>query len=110
VARGKPNPTEQRGALQRLKTTQQEQKLSRNQESRHCPTRELQTSLYAGGPRSHNPQGRWIAERKEFLRTLVQEVKLMPEKLTVEIQYRVPQAVMNGLVAGGGFEPPTFGL
>jgi hypothetical protein len=50
-----------------------------------------------------------IKERKQFLRTVVQEVRLMPEELTVEIQYRVPQAVMNGLVAGGGFEPVWSG-
>ena len=50
------------------------------------------------------------AERKQLLRLLVGEVKLMPEDLEVSIVYRVPETIMNGLVAGGGFEPPTFGL
>ena len=50
------------------------------------------------------------AERKQLLRTLVGEVKLNPQDLEVTISYRLPEAVMNGLVAGGGFEPPTFGL
>jgi hypothetical protein len=49
-------------------------------------------------------------ERKRLLRSWVQEVKLMPEALEVSISYRLPESVMNGLVAGGGFEPPTFGL
>ena len=34
----------------------------------------------------------------------------MPQDLEVSISYRLPEAVMNGLVAGDGFEPPTFGL
>jgi hypothetical protein len=50
------------------------------------------------------------AERKQLLRTLVGEVKLMPEELEVNISYRLPEAIMNGLVAGVGFEPTTFGL
>jgi Recombinase zinc beta ribbon domain/Recombinase len=50
------------------------------------------------------------AERKRLLRTLVEEMKLMPQDLEVCISYRLPEAIMNGLVAGDGFEPPTFGL
>src|SRR4051812_29373775 len=50
------------------------------------------------------------AERKQLLRTLVGEVKLNPQDLEVSISYRLPEAVMNGLVAGEGFEPSTFGL
>jgi hypothetical protein len=50
------------------------------------------------------------AERKQLLRTLVGEVKLMPQELEVNISYRLPDAIMDGLVAGDGFEPPTFGL
>jgi hypothetical protein len=50
------------------------------------------------------------AERKQLLRTLVGEVKLMPQDLKVSISYRLPEAIMNGLVAGEGFEPSTFGL
>jgi hypothetical protein len=41
---------------------------------------------------------------------LVGEVKLMPQDLEVSITYRLPEAIMNGLVAGEGFEPSTFGL
>jgi hypothetical protein len=50
------------------------------------------------------------AERKRLLRTWVQEIKLEPEKLVVKISYRLPEAVMKGVVAGAGFEPATFGL
>ncbi len=49
-------------------------------------------------------------ERKQLLRTLVGEVKLLPQDLEVSISYRLPEPVMNGLVAGEGFEPSTFGL
>jgi hypothetical protein len=40
------------------------------------------------------------AERKQLLRTLVGEVKLMPQDLEVSISYRLPEPIMNGLVAG----------
>ena len=50
------------------------------------------------------------AERKRFMRAWIEEVVLKPEDREVEISYRLPEAVMKGLVAGGGFEPPTFGL
>jgi hypothetical protein len=40
------------------------------------------------------------AERKRLLRTWVKEVVLKPEDLTIEISYRLPETVMNGLVAG----------
>jgi len=50
------------------------------------------------------------AERKRLLRTWVHEVKLEPETLEVKISYRLPEAVMKGVVAGAGFEPATFGL
>ena len=36
--------------------------------------------------------------------------EILPTDLEVAITYRLPEAVMNGVVAGGGFEPPTFGL
>ncbi len=49
------------------------------------------------------------AERKQLLWPLVGEVKLMPQDLEV-ISCRLPEAIMNGLVAGVGFEPTTFGL
>ena len=49
-------------------------------------------------------------ERKCLIRKLVEEVKLLRNRLEVEITYRVPEPVMNGLVAGVGFEPTTFGL
>jgi site-specific DNA recombinase len=51
-----------------------------------------------------------IAERKRFLRAWVHEIKLEPERLEVQISYRLPETVMKGLVAGAGFEPATFGL
>ncbi|UCH36660.1 MAG: hypothetical protein JSV65_00860 [Armatimonadota bacterium] len=50
------------------------------------------------------------AERKRVVRNWVQEMKLAPERLEVDITYQLPEPVMNGLVAGAGFEPATFGL
>jgi hypothetical protein len=50
------------------------------------------------------------AERKRLLPAWLGEVVLKPEYLEVSISYRLPEAVMNGMVAGGGFEPPTLGL
>jgi hypothetical protein len=44
------------------------------------------------------------ADRKRLLRTWIQEVKLKPENLEVDISYRLPESVMNGLVAGACFE------
>jgi hypothetical protein len=40
------------------------------------------------------------AERKRLLRAWVQEVKLEPQTLEVKISYRLPEAVMKGVVAG----------
>jgi hypothetical protein len=40
------------------------------------------------------------AERKQLLRALVGEVKLNPQDLEVTISYRLPEAIMNRLVAG----------
>jgi hypothetical protein len=48
------------------------------------------------------------AERKQLLRALVGEVKLLPQDLEVRISYHLPETIMNGSIAGGGFEPPTF--
>ena len=37
------------------------------------------------------------AERKQLLRTLVGEVKLMPQDLEVSIRYPAAESIMNGL-------------
>jgi site-specific DNA recombinase len=50
------------------------------------------------------------AEQKRFIRMCVEEIKLAPEDLAVDISFRLPEPVMNDLVAGAGFEPATFGL
>ena len=50
------------------------------------------------------------AERKKVLRTWVRTIKLAPEDLEVEIEYQIPEPVMNRVVAGAGFEPATFRL
>jgi len=42
-------------------------------------------------------------EKKLLLRKWVGEMKLAPERLEVEITYRVPEPVMNSVVAGAGF-------
>jgi hypothetical protein len=49
-------------------------------------------------------------EIKRILRMLIEEIKLAPETLSVEITYRLPEPVMKGTIAGPGFEPGTFGL
>ena len=51
-----------------------------------------------------------MVERKKLVRSWVQELKLAPEALEVEITYQVPEPVMNCLVAREGFEPPTSRL
>jgi site-specific DNA recombinase len=50
------------------------------------------------------------ADRKRLMRAWVGEIKLDPVSLEVKISYRLPEAVMKGVVAGAGFEPATFGL
>ena len=49
-------------------------------------------------------------ERKRFLRTWIQEARLILESLEVEITFQIPGNIMEGVVAGVGFEPTTFGL
>ncbi|GEM_PF-2706647 len=39
----------------------------------------------------------WAGQR---LRERVQEMALAPERLEVEITYRIPEPIMNGVVAG----------
>jgi hypothetical protein len=39
-------------------------------------------------------------ERKELIRLVVEKVELNPETRTVEILYKAPRSVMNGVVAG----------
>jgi site-specific DNA recombinase len=51
-----------------------------------------------------------IVEKKQLLRIWVQEMKLAPERREVVLTYRVPEPMMNKMVAGAGFEPATFGL
>ena len=50
------------------------------------------------------------AESRKFLRMCVDEIRLDPESLEVEINYDLPPMVEDKVVAGGGLEPPTFGL
>ena len=49
-------------------------------------------------------------DKKQILRKCVEEIKLAPERLEVEFTFRIPEPVMNSVVAGAGFEPATFGL
>lgn len=50
------------------------------------------------------------AERKRFLNLCVDEIKLAPETLEVEVHYKIPEPVVDSMGAGRGFEPLTFGL
>jgi len=49
-----------------------------------------------------------VAEQKRLLRTWVSEVTLAPEQQQVEMTYRIPEPIMNGLVAGAGFGPDSY--
>lgn len=44
------------------------------------------------------------AHKKRLLRSWVQEIRPAPERLEVEITYRVPEPVMNSVVAGAGLD------
>lgn len=50
------------------------------------------------------------AEKKRVLAAWVDKVELTPETLEVEIQYKIPEPVVDSMGAGVGFEPTTFGL
>lgn len=45
-----------------------------------------------------------IAEKKQLLRIWVPEMKLAPEQREVLLTYRVPEPVMNKMVAGARYE------
>ncbi len=45
------------------------------------------------------------AQRKQLLRIWVEKVTLAPEHLEVEVTYRVPEPVVNSVVAGGRYVP-----
>lgn len=49
-------------------------------------------------------------EKKQLLRLWVDEVKLAPETLEVEVHNKIPEPVVDSMGAGVGFEPTTFGL
>ena len=51
-----------------------------------------------------------LSERKQILRSWVAQIKLAPDTLEVEINYRIPEPVVDSMGAGEGFEPSTFGL
>ncbi len=48
--------------------------------------------------------------RKASIRKLVKKMELAPEARMVKTTYRLPEPVMEKLVAGAGFEPATFRL
>ena len=50
------------------------------------------------------------AERKDIIRKWVDGIKLAPARYEVEISYRIPEPVMNAVVARAGFEPATSRL
>jgi hypothetical protein len=50
------------------------------------------------------------AEKKRILRSWVHKTQLAPETLEVEINYQIPEPVVDRMGAGIGFEPMTFGL
>lgn len=50
------------------------------------------------------------AESKKFNRECVENIKPAPDNLKVKITYKIPKPVVYVDLAGGGFEPPTFGL
>jgi hypothetical protein len=55
--------------------------------------RQTEKVLAQGGP----------TEQKQIIRTWVSEMKLAPERLEVEVTYRIPEPIVNSVVAGAGF-------
>ncbi|MFB3881108.1 MAG: hypothetical protein ACE149_07585 [Armatimonadota bacterium] len=51
---------------------------------------------------------RTAAEQKRLLRTWVSEVRLAPEQQQIEITCRIPEPIMNGMVAEAGFVPDSY--
>ena len=51
-----------------------------------------------------------MGDRKALVRKLVDKAQLAPERLEIEVTFRVPEPVMGSDLAGAGFEPATFGL
>jgi hypothetical protein len=49
-------------------------------------------------------------EIKRVLRLMIDQIKLAPEDLSVEITYMLPEPVLKGAIAGPRFELGTFGL
>ena len=45
------------------------------------------------------------AQRKQIVRAWVSEMKLAPERLEVEVTYRIPEPVMHSAIAGAVFVP-----
>ena len=50
------------------------------------------------------------AEKKRLIEPWVDQIQLTPDTREVEINYQVPESVVNRVGAGVGFEPTTFGL
>jgi len=60
--------------------------------------RQTEKVLAQGGP----------TEQKQIIRTWMSEMKLAPERLEVEMTYRIPEPVMHSVVAGAGFVPDSY--
>jgi len=62
-------------------------------EAANAYRRQTEKVLAQGGP----------TEQKQIIRTWMSEMKLAPERLEVEMTYRIPEPVMHSVVAGAGF-------
>ena len=70
-------------------------------------TQDLVEALFGPSAPDADPcpaRTRAVAERKRVVRSRVQEMTLAPDSLEVEITYRLPEPVMNGVVAGARCE------
>lgn len=44
------------------------------------------------------------ADRKALVRALVADMRMAPETRQIDVIYRVPEAIMVGMVAGAGYQ------
>ncbi len=88
-------------------TTEREELIASDQTSGEPPRIDATTTL---AYRQELEKAVDPREIKRILRMLIEETKLTPETLSVEITYRLPEPVLKGTIAGPGFEPGTFGL
>lgn len=89
----------------------EQQSLSASATTRgNAPQLDLQTAIAYRGDVARIMSHGTNAEKKRLLSAWVDRIELAPERLEVEIRYKIPEPVVDSMGAGRGFEPLTFGL